>query len=167
MIFLLLVPDSYDELQTLLEPHNPEYQSVILERMIKCNHPSLGEQNKMKLQNLFAYLLQFLHDTASSDMCNNGPPMCFVVLDRIAHHLYDLAQVSAENAKKCLVEVLKEKQDDFKRMRKRRYPGLDTVCYFYFFVQPRIYSYKSSAIESFSYYLITRVLSHFTTLMVL
>jgi nucleolar protein 14 len=39
---------------------------VILERMIKCNHPSLGEGFKDKLAKLFGFLLQHLQDTAVS-----------------------------------------------------------------------------------------------------
>jgi nucleolar protein 14 len=49
---------------------SPDHQAVILERMIKCNHPSLGEGFKVKLANLFGFLLQHLQDTAiSTEVC--------------------------------------------------------------------------------------------------
>jgi hypothetical protein len=40
-------------------------KSVILERMIKCNHPQFGDDNKAKLEGLFTFVLQHLHDCAS------------------------------------------------------------------------------------------------------
>ena len=39
--------------------------SLIVERMIKCNHPQFGKDNKAQLENLFAFLLQHIHDCAS------------------------------------------------------------------------------------------------------
>ncbi|XP_008486065.1 nucleolar protein 14-like [Diaphorina citri] len=36
---------------------------VILERMIKVNHWSLGGDNKARLSQLFAFLLQYLDDS--------------------------------------------------------------------------------------------------------
>lgn len=53
---------------------------------------------------------------------------CFVVLDRIVPHLYDLTHVTPQNASHCVVEVLKEKQQDF-RAHCKSFPGLDVVCF--------------------------------------
>ncbi|KAJ4450939.1 hypothetical protein ANN_02374 [Periplaneta americana] len=120
-------PDTYEELQSLLESQSPDHQAVILERMIKCNHPSLGEGFKDKLANLFGFLMQHLQDTAVStktdDECN-----CFQVLDRIAPHLYDLAHVVPDSAGHCMAEILKEKQQDF-RARSSSFPGFDTLVF--------------------------------------
>ncbi|XP_069679275.1 nucleolar protein 14 [Periplaneta americana] len=120
-------PDTYEELQSLLESQSPDHQAVILERMIKCNHPSLGEGFKDKLANLFGFLMQHLQDTAVStktdDECN-----CFRVLDRIAPHLYDLAHVVPDSAGHCMAEILKEKQQDF-RARSSSFPGFDTLVF--------------------------------------
>jgi nucleolar protein 14 len=70
----LLVPDTYEKLQAMLSVESPEHQAVILERMIKCNHPSLGEGFKSKLVNLFGFLLQHLQDTAiSTEVCDVCP----------------------------------------------------------------------------------------------
>jgi nucleolar protein 14 len=66
-----LVPDTYEKLQAMLDAESPERQAVILERMIKCNHPSLGEGFKNKLIKLFGFLLQHLQDTAvSTEVCD-------------------------------------------------------------------------------------------------
>jgi len=73
-VLLLLVPDTYEKLQAILSAESPEHQAVILERMIKCNHPSLGEGFKSELVNLFGFLLQHLQDTAvSTEVCDVCP----------------------------------------------------------------------------------------------
>ena len=70
-VLLLLVPDTYEKLQAILSTESPEHQAVILERMIKCNHPSLSEGFRSRLINLFGYLLQHLQDTAvSTEVCD-------------------------------------------------------------------------------------------------
>ncbi|KAI4460556.1 nop14 [Holotrichia oblita] len=55
-------PSNYEELQLLLKLESSERQFIMLERLIKCNHPSLGNQNKENLNLLFAYLLQYIND---------------------------------------------------------------------------------------------------------
>lgn len=59
---MFTVPETFEEFQKLMSGRNVEEQAVIIERMIKCNHPSLGDNNREKLSNLFAFLLQHLND---------------------------------------------------------------------------------------------------------
>ncbi|XP_023701640.1 nucleolar protein 14 [Cryptotermes secundus] len=121
------VPDTYEELHAVLFVQSPGHQAVILERMIKCNHPSLGEGFKVKLANLFGFLLQHLQDTAVSTE-NEEDCNCFLVLDCIVPHLYDLTHVTPLSVGHCMVEVLKEKQQDF-RSHCSSFPGLDTLVF--------------------------------------
>ncbi len=65
------VPSTYEELQIVLAGRSPEYQGVIVERMIKCTHPSLASGNKEKLAHLFNLLMQHLHDAGSADENEN------------------------------------------------------------------------------------------------
>lgn len=58
------MPETYEELQSILENKEICQQSVVLERMIKCTHPSLGAGNRERLNTLFAFILQWLHDSA-------------------------------------------------------------------------------------------------------
>ncbi|XP_024936270.1 nucleolar protein 14 homolog isoform X2 [Cephus cinctus] len=120
-------PDTFEELQELLEDRLPDYQSVIVERIIKCNHPSLGEGNNEKLANLFAYLLQHLNDCALGETIEDLVK-CFQIFDRLCPHLYDLAHMNPLNTKICIQEVIKEKHEEFER-NKKRYPGLDTLIF--------------------------------------
>ena len=49
-VFCLPAPVSYIDLLNLLADHSEDDQITILERMRKCNHPSLAEGNNTKLE---------------------------------------------------------------------------------------------------------------------
>ncbi|KAG8036541.1 hypothetical protein G9C98_003863 [Cotesia typhae] len=121
-------PKSYEELNKLLRAQSPDHQSVILERIIKCNHISLGENNREKLANVFEFLLQYLMDIArvkdSEDVVR-----CFQICDRLVPYLYDLAQFNSKHAGSCVKVVLKEKFQEFKE-KEKIYPKLDTLILF-------------------------------------
>lgn len=117
--------------KVILENQPPAYQHVIIERIIKCNHPSLGDGNKEKLGNLFAYLLQHLNDLFSTENISNQEELtnAFKCFDSLICHYYNIAQMDPLNAKNCVIEVIKEKYEDFKKYPKR-FPGLDTLIFF-------------------------------------
>lgn len=113
----------YYDLEKLLKKHNPEYQAVVLERMIKCNHPKVEPANREKMVSLFAFLLQYINDLASS----NDAVHCFTVLDRILPFLYDLSHINPAETTKCFLEVIKEKQSDYRGQK--TFPTLDTLVF--------------------------------------
>lgn len=74
-------PENFEELQKLLENHNADYQSVIIDRIIKCNHWTLNGKNKEKMSNLFVYLLQHINNCASTENADDLVK-CFQIFDR-------------------------------------------------------------------------------------
>lgn len=46
----LIVPESFEELKSLLSGRSTEDQLLVVERIQKCNHPSLAVGNKAKLE---------------------------------------------------------------------------------------------------------------------
>uniref|UniRef100_A0A8C1RPL1 NOP14 nucleolar protein homolog (yeast) n=1 Tax=Cyprinus carpio TaxID=7962 RepID=A0A8C1RPL1_CYPCA len=60
-------PESYSDLKQLLQGHGSEQQRLILDRTLKCNHPSLSAGNKAKLQKLFGFLLEYVGDLATQN----------------------------------------------------------------------------------------------------
>lgn len=56
--------DTYEGFQETLENRTVAEQTVIVERMVKVNHPSLGNNNRSNLQRLYPYLLQHLNDNS-------------------------------------------------------------------------------------------------------
>lgn len=126
--FTIAMPDSYEELTELLEPHPPGIQSIIIDRIIKTNHPRLLQVNRNKMIALFTYLLQYINDLFSSNTEDNISTN-FHIVDELTPVMFDLIQLNADEASKCFLEVIKEKYADFKK-NTRQYPQLDTLIYF-------------------------------------
>jgi nucleolar protein 14 len=124
--YTFALPESYEALQEVLEGRSSTHQSVIIERMIKCNHPSLAENNKEKLGMLFVYLLQHLNDCATEASIDQ----CFEVFGALAPQLFELTQLDKFNAYSSMKEVIKEKYEDFKKIKKRNYPGVENLIFF-------------------------------------
>ncbi|KAL0120714.1 hypothetical protein PUN28_008408 [Cardiocondyla obscurior] len=122
------VPESFEELKKLLESHNADYQSVIVDRIIKCNHWTLDGKNREKMSSLFGYLLQYVDNCACTENANDLVK-CFQVFDRLCPYFYDLAHANPENSKICIQEMIKIKHDKFEKNR-TRYPDMDTLILF-------------------------------------
>lgn len=122
------MPESYEELMALMEKESSKVQGVVLDRIIKTNHPKLMMANRNKMHKLFAYLLQYVNDLFSS-VAEAKVGQRFKILKEIAPFMYDLVQMNPDDASKCFLEVLKEKYDDFQKS-KRNYPKLDTLVFF-------------------------------------
>ena len=60
----ILVPETLDEFSAVMAGHSADRQAVIMERILKCNHPSLAAGNKEKLGLLFPLIVQHIHDAA-------------------------------------------------------------------------------------------------------
>lgn len=53
-------PTCLEELEDVLTGHSPSNQLTIIERMIKCHHPSLSDGNKAKLETLITCIYQLM-----------------------------------------------------------------------------------------------------------
>nr|XP_034837277.1 nucleolar protein 14 homolog [Maniola hyperantus] len=118
-----------DNLKELLTGKTPAQQSAALEKLIKSYDPSLGESNKEHLSRLYAHLLQYAHDLFSNLKTESDIIKSFLVLNKIVPYFYDLIHLNKVSTKKFLVELLKEKHDQFKR-KPKKVPDLDTLVFF-------------------------------------
>lgn len=90
--------------------------------MIKCNHPALDASNKSKMERLFAFLMQYVHDVASS-----GPNLS--LLHDLAPVAYDLAQIVPSSVvASTVLDVLVEKREEFTCQSKKKPVSIATVC---------------------------------------
>lgn len=121
-------PENFEELEKLLKHYSADYQSVIIDRIIKCNHWTLDSKNREKMSNLFVYLLQYINNCASTESADDLVK-CFQTFDRLSPYLYDLAHMNPENAQTCIQEVIKEKHNEFEK-NKTKYPDMDTLIFF-------------------------------------
>ncbi|XP_015120111.1 nucleolar protein 14 homolog [Diachasma alloeum] len=124
-------PETFEHLNNLLKSQKPDYQSIILERIVKCNHWTLGQGNREKLCKVFEFLLQYIMDCAHISDNNNPEDIikCFEIFDRISPHLFDLAQANCFTTATCVQNLLKERHEKFEKNQKK-FPDLDTLILF-------------------------------------
>ncbi|XP_005175928.2 nucleolar protein 14 homolog [Musca domestica] len=126
--FTIEMPKNYGEFVKLLNEYKMQDQSIIVERLIKCNHPKLEGVNRENVVKIFAFLLQLVNDKFSDagpdDIREN-----FQFLSLIMPQLFDLIHLNAERMSNILLDVIKEKYAEFKKNSKQ-YPSLEVLVYF-------------------------------------
>lgn len=125
--FSIAMPASYEQLQSLLQEEPSKIQAIIIDRIIKTNHPKLLHPNRNKMLKLFAYLLQYTNDLFSS-ITEETTTKGFKVLKELSPFMFDLVQMNPNDTSQCFLEVLKEKYDDFLSNRKL-FPKLETLVF--------------------------------------
>lgn len=126
--FTFDLPDSYEELSSLLLNKSPSDQTTILERIIKCNPVSLDAANKDKLISLAAFLCQYFNDLFDcDDLTEDNAKKAFEVFDKFTPFILQLAEMNSLAIGNLLREVLTEKQGDLKKAK--RYPNLDVLIF--------------------------------------
>ncbi|XP_037824547.1 nucleolar protein 14 homolog [Lucilia sericata] len=125
--FTIEMPKSYSEFTKLLNEYKLQDQAIIIERLIKCNHPKLEGVNREKIVKLFAFLLQLLNEKFS-DASQEDIRTHFQFLSSIMPHLYDLIHLNPERMSNTLLDVIKEKYAEFKKNSKQ-FPSLEVLIY--------------------------------------
>ncbi|XP_013110537.2 nucleolar protein 14 homolog [Stomoxys calcitrans] len=126
--FTIEMPKSYEEFVKLLKQYKQKDHPIIIERIIKCNHPKLEGVNREKIVKLFAFLLQLLNEK----FADAGPDDIrehFQFFSSIMPHLFDLIHLNTERMSNILMDVIKEKYAEFKKNSKQ-YPPLEVLIYF-------------------------------------
>ncbi|XP_030046994.1 LOW QUALITY PROTEIN: nucleolar protein 14 [Microcaecilia unicolor] len=108
--YTFTAPESYEDLQHLLSGKSGEQQLIVLERIQKCNHPSLAVGNKAKLEKLFGFLLEY-----SGELATRDPPELKMV-DKLVLHLYNLCQMFPEAAGGCVRSILRDAAHEMEEM---------------------------------------------------
>ncbi|KAG5834588.1 hypothetical protein ANANG_G00263060 [Anguilla anguilla] len=125
--YTFTAPESYSDLKSLIHGHTPEKQCLIVERIQKCNHPSLAVGNKLKLQKLFGFLLEYLGELAT-----RSPPELGTI-NKLIPQLYGLCQLFPDAACKAMQTVLgdsaHEMEEAIEVKGRASFPGLDMLIY--------------------------------------
>ncbi|XP_071170324.1 nucleolar protein 14-like isoform X2 [Mytilus edulis] len=119
-------PENYEDLLELLQTQTESDQLIIIDRIIKCHHPSLAEGNKQKLESLFSFLVQYYGDLTLQE------PPCLSLADKLVPVLYGLTQQSSVPAAIAVLDQIKDRQEEYdticdKKAGRGLYPGLDTL----------------------------------------
>ncbi|NXY20421.1 NOP14 protein, partial [Atrichornis clamosus] len=125
--YTFAVPESYETFKSLLAGRTIEQQLIILERIQKCNHPSLAVGNKAKLEKLFGFLLEYIGELATLDL----PELR--TIDKLVLPLYSLCQMFPEAASDSIRFILRDAAHDLDEVievkGRAAFPGLDTLIY--------------------------------------
>ncbi|NXD75871.1 NOP14 protein, partial [Halcyon senegalensis] len=125
--YTFTVPESYETFKSLLDGRTVEQQLIILERIQKCNHPSLAVGNKAKLEKLFGFLLEYIGELATLDL----PELRRI--DKLVLPLYSLCQMFPEAASDSVKFILRDAAHDMEEVIEVKghatFPGLDTLIY--------------------------------------
>ncbi|XP_013815540.1 nucleolar protein 14 [Apteryx mantelli] len=125
--YTFAVPESYEKFKSLLTGRTIEQQLIMLERIQKCNHPSLAMGNKAKLEKLFGFLLEYIGELATLDL----PEL--KTIDKLVLPLYNLCQMFPERASDSIKFVLRDAAHDMEEIievkGRATFPGLNTLIY--------------------------------------
>ncbi|NXS98813.1 NOP14 protein, partial [Jacana jacana] len=125
--YTFAVPESYETFKSLLAGRTIEQQLTVLERIQKCNHPSLAAGNKAKLEKLFGFLLEYIGELATLDL----PELR--TIDKLVLPLYNLCQMFPEAASDSIKFILRDAAHDMEEVIEVKgrapFPGLDTLIY--------------------------------------
>ncbi|XP_062494689.1 nucleolar protein 14 [Pezoporus occidentalis] len=125
--YIFAVPESYETFKSLLAGRKIEQQLIIVERIQKCNHPSLAVGNRAKLEKLFGFLLEYIGELATLDL----PELR--TIDKLVLPLYSLCQMFPEAASDSIKFILRDAAHDMEEVievkGRATFPGLDTLIY--------------------------------------
>ncbi|KFP70051.1 Nucleolar protein 14, partial [Acanthisitta chloris] len=125
--YTFAAPESYETFKSLLSGRTIEQQLIILERIQKCNHPSLAVGNKAKLEKLFGFLLEYIGELATLDL----PEL--KTIDRLVLPLYSLCQMfpgaASDSVKFILRDAAHDMEEAMEVKGRAAFPGLDTLIY--------------------------------------
>nr|XP_014100713.2 nucleolar protein 14 homolog [Bactrocera oleae] len=126
--YMIDIPDNYDGFNKLLYKRKPEDQGIIIDRLIKCNNPKLdGINNKDKMIKLFDFLLQYVNELFT-DATQDDIQRQFKILDILNPHMYDLIQMIPDKLSNTLLDVIKEKYNDYLKNIKL-FPPLEALIF--------------------------------------
>ncbi|XP_022618566.1 nucleolar protein 14 [Seriola dumerili] len=125
--YTFTAPESYTDLKDLLSGHTPDNQRLIVARTQKCNHPSLAVGNKLKLQKLFGFLLEYI-----GELTTRSPPD-LTTIDKLIPELYALCQMFPEVACKAMQSILGDAGHSMEEVIEVKghvaFPALDMLVY--------------------------------------
>ncbi|TNN83255.1 Nucleolar protein 14 [Liparis tanakae] len=125
--YTFTAPETYDDLKDLLHGHSPDNQRLIVARTQKSNHASLAVGNKLRLQKLFGFLLEYIGDLAT-----RSPPE-LATTDKLIPELYTMCQMFPEAACKTMQSILGDAGHSSEEVLEVKghitFPTLDMIIY--------------------------------------
>uniref|UniRef100_A0A3Q4GNN0 NOP14 nucleolar protein homolog (yeast) n=1 Tax=Neolamprologus brichardi TaxID=32507 RepID=A0A3Q4GNN0_NEOBR len=125
--YTFAAPESYNDLKDMLHGHTSDNQRLIVARTQKSNHPSLAVGNKLKLQKLFGFLLEYIGELAT-----RSPPELSTI-DKLIPEVYALCQMFPDAACKAMQSILGDAAHSMEETLEVKghaaFPTLDMLIY--------------------------------------
>ncbi|XP_051960872.1 nucleolar protein 14 [Xyrauchen texanus] len=125
--YTFTAPESYSDLTTLLRGHSGDQQRLIVDRTVKCNHPSLAAGNKTKLQRLFGFLLEYVGELATQN------PPDLKTINTLIPQICSLCQLFPDSACKVMQTLIGDSAhsmgETLEVKGRAAMPGLDMLMY--------------------------------------
>ncbi|KJH46405.1 Nop14-like family protein [Dictyocaulus viviparus] len=100
--FIIAMPENYDGLVNLIRTYPIQKIDIVLERLMKCYHPSLAEGNKKLLTRLFLNMLRFFDDSSNRPFSSDLMKMLGLLVNVIVRCIRSLIR---QNWKKRLCNI--------------------------------------------------------------
>uniref|UniRef100_A0A1A9WNT1 Nucleolar protein 14 n=1 Tax=Glossina brevipalpis TaxID=37001 RepID=A0A1A9WNT1_9MUSC len=126
--YIIQMPHDFKEFNNLLLSYKLSDQCIIIERLIKCNHPELESGKSENVIKLFSYILKLLNEKFF-DANLEDIRQQFQFLSKMMPYLYDLMHLNPELMSKTLLEIIKGKYAEYKKNPKQ-YPSLEVLIFF-------------------------------------
>ncbi|XP_057215772.1 nucleolar protein 14 [Triplophysa rosa] len=125
--YTFTAPDTYTDLKNLLQGHSCDEQRLIVDRTVKCTHPSLCAGNKAKLQKVFGFLLEYVGELATQN-----PPQ-LKTINALIPQIHSLCQMFPDAACKVMQTLLSDSAHSMEETLEVRgraaMPDLDMLVY--------------------------------------
>lgn len=125
--YTFAAPESYNDLKDMLRGHTSDNQRLIVARTQKSNHPSLAVGNKLKLQKLFGFLLEYIGELAT-----RSPPELSTI-DKLIPEVYALCQMFPDAGCKAMQSILGDAAHSMEETLEVKghaaFPTLDMLIY--------------------------------------
>uniref|UniRef100_A0A1I7XQ25 Nucleolar protein 14 n=1 Tax=Heterorhabditis bacteriophora TaxID=37862 RepID=A0A1I7XQ25_HETBA len=102
--YLCSIKFKFSKLIDLLGLYPTCKMGTIIERIVKCNHPSLQKGNKQKLMKLFLLLLRLFDDTAQETPTENS----ILIIEILTKSLFDIMKFDIEYSVRCMRAFIRQ-----------------------------------------------------------
>lgn len=125
--YTFTAPVMYTDLKNLLQGHSCDEQRLIVDRIVKCSHPSLSAGNKAQLQKLFGFLLEYVGELATQ----NPPEL--KTINTLIPQIHNLCQMFPDAACKVMQTLLSDSahsmEETLEVKGRAAMPDLDMLMY--------------------------------------
>lgn len=122
------LPNVYEEFEELLGKYKVAQQCVIINRMIKTNHPKIDPANRPGMTKLFGYLIRYICQEFT-DINESNCQDIFYKFNILGKNLLELAKLDPQGTTNLMRHVVNDRRRAYENNVKT-FPGLECLMMF-------------------------------------